>query len=127
MEKDALLKLDNKPLSDGFTKLTEENTRTPLYGLKAAIYEAYKQAILKHPDFQGTMLQRELQKESIKTATAKTSSFEQRRHINENEQKATPLEQPKIKFCRRCGSELKPENDCCPRCGTPIVEEKQKL
>lgn len=123
LEKEALLKLEKKPLLDGYMTLTEENAYTPLHGLKAANYEAYKQAIIQHPDFQGTMLQRELQKESLKKTTEISNNTKHSEHENGTEQ-YTSMKQPKIKFCRRCGSELQPESDCCPHCGTPIIKEE---
>lgn len=125
LESDALLKLKEKDLSDGYYKLQDDDTSKKLIGIGAANLEAHKQAILKHPDFQGTMLRRELQKESQKTESERTISSEN--PANEEIELHTTLQRmPRIRFCRRCGAEIGAEDNNCPRCGTPVIKVEQK-
>ncbi len=125
LESEALLKLKEKDLSDGYYKLRDDDKSKKLLGIGAANLEAYKQAILKHPDFQGTMLRRELQKESLKTESERTISSEN--PVNEEiEQHATMQRMPRIRFCRRCGAEIGAEENNCPRCGTSIIKVEHK-
>ena len=63
LEKEALLKLDSKVLIDVFLTLNNENEKQTLLGLSAANFEAYKQAILLHPDCKGTEEYREIDRE----------------------------------------------------------------
>ncbi len=123
LERDALLNQNMKSISDGYYRLQEENENRKLHGLGAANLEAYKQAILKHPDFQGTMLLRDIQRQSLNNNTTEKHNGELSEKGQEIELKVT-IQKPKIRFCRRCGSELTPGNDNCPRCGTPVFREE---
>lgn len=126
LEKDALQKLDNRTITEGLMRLRQENARTPLFGLKAATLEAYKQAILIHPGFNGTILQKELQGESYEMESEASAASTEFESSNATDRNVPVQDSSLVRFCRRCGSELSPGSSICHQCGTPIIREGQE-